>query len=271
MRLSKIKNIIILLLVIVNVSLLAMVGQRRWENEKSQRETRQRVIAVMEKNGIAFLPPEVPGDLGLTGRRVTLEPPGEAQAAALVGELTGRHEAGARAVWEGARGTATLSPTGEIEAQLLPGACPAGDDSEARGRELLAALGVQARRTGREEGGKTTERYVQLWDGVPVPRWTATLTWGEAGLETLSLRRLAGEEELLPQEAAIDGATALARFLEALNREGYVCSQVTAMYAGYAASGSGTVTLRPTWYIETDTSPWRFAVDGATGAVTAAE
>ena len=75
----------------------------------------------------------------------------------------------------------------------------------------------------------------------------------------------------MPGEETIDGATALARFLEALNREGYVCSQVTDMYAGYATSGAGTVTLRPTWYIETDTSPWRFAVDGVTGAVTAAE
>ena len=48
---SKIKNIIILLLVIVNVSLLVMVGQRYWRNEQNQRETRQRVIAMMEKNG----------------------------------------------------------------------------------------------------------------------------------------------------------------------------------------------------------------------------
>ncbi len=261
MRWSKIKNIIILLLVIVNVSLLVMVGQRHWENEKNQRETRRRVIAIMEKNEISFLPAEVPGALGLTARRVTLEPPGEAQAALLTGEITGERTVGARSTWEGELGTVTVTPSGDLEAQLQPGAWP--DDLE-----LLASLGFQARQTGREEGAHS---YLQLWNGVPLPQWTARLTWGAQGLERLSLRRLAGTEELLPGEETIDGATALARFLEALNREGYVCSQVTDMYAGYATSGAGTVTLRPTWYIETDTSPWRFAVDGVTGAVTAAE
>lgn len=272
MRWSKIKNIIILLLVIVNVALLAMVGQRRWENEKNQRETRQRVIAMMEKNEISFLPAEMPGALTLTGRRMTLEPPGEVQAAALVGEITDHGTVGARTTWEGPLGSVTASSSGELEARFTVGAYPPGADEAGRGLELLSSLGFEARQTGQEtENGQTTFRYVQLWNGVPVPQWTAELTWGTAGLERLSLRRLAGEEEPLTGEGTIDAATALARFLEALNREGYVCSQVTDMYAGYATTGSGTVSLRPTWYVETDTDPWRFAVDGVTGAVTAAE
>ena len=269
---SKIKNIIILLLVIVNVSLLVMVGQRYWRNEQNQRETRQRVIAMMEKNEISFLPAEVPGELELTGRRVALEPPGEAEAAQLAGELTGHRTVGARTTWEGTRGTVTVSASGELEA-ALKGTYPSeAADMTAQGLELLASLGFQARYTGREEqGDDTVLRYVQLWDGAPVPEWTAELTWGTEGLEHLSLRRLAGTEETMAGEETIDAATALARFLEALNREGYVCSQVTNLYAGYAATGTGTVTLRPTWYVETDTSPWRFAIDGVTGTVTAVE
>lgn len=269
MRWSKIKNIIILLLVIVNVSLLVMVGQRRWRNEQNQRETRQRVIAIMEKNEISFLPAEVPGGLELTGRRIVLEPPGEAEAALLVGELTGHRTVGARTTWEGTGGTVTVSASGELEAELK-GACPAEGDMAAQGLELLSSLGFQARYTGREED-EPVFYYVQLWQDAPVPEWTAELTWGAEGLERISLRRLAGTEEATAGEETIDAATALARFLEALNREGYVCSQVTRMYAGYAATGTGTVTLRPTWYVETDTSPWRFAIDGVTGTVTAVE
>lgn len=272
MRWSKIKNIIILLLVIVNVSLLVMVGQRRWRNEQYERETRQRVIAIMEKNAISFLPAEVPGELNLQGCRVTLEPPGEKEAKLLLGELAGHSSVGARTTWEGTLGSVTVSASGELEAELKAGAYPAEADMAAQGRELLSALGFQAHLVGREEEGEvTTFQYVQLWNGVPLPQWTAHLTWRGEALEGLTLRRLTGSEEPMAGEETIDAATALARFLEALNREGYVCSQVTDLYAGYAAGGSGTITLRPAWFIETDTSPWRFAVDGVTGAVSVAE
>lgn len=272
MRWAKIKNIIILLLVIVNVALLAMVGQRRWRNEQYQRETRERIIDIMEKNGISFSPAELPGELKLQGRRVTLEAPGETEVRTLVGEPAGRSVAGARTTWEGATGSVITSASGEIEARFVPGAYPAEADMAAQGLELLSSLGFQARQLRREEdGGSTTLHYVQLWNGFPVPQWTAELTWGSGGLEHLALRRIAGAEEPMAGEKTIDAATALARFLEALNREGYVCSQITDMYAGYTAVGTGTVTLRPAWFVETDTSPWRFAVDGVTGTVTPAE
>jgi hypothetical protein len=133
MRWSKIKNIIILLLLIVNVFLLAQVGLQAWKSERNEREMRALMVEVLENNGITFLPQEVPGD-------------------------------------------------------ALP-----GDDT-------------------------------------------------------------------------ITASTALTRFLEALNQEGYVCSQITALYAGDAGDGES-----PVWYIETDVWPWRFAVDGHTGAVTVAE
>ncbi len=271
MRWSKIKNIIILLLVIVNVSLLGMVGLRYWRSERNQRETRQRLIAVMARNEITFLPAEVPGDLTLPGVRVTLEPPGEAEAQILVGpEPVGTSTVGARTTWSGERGTVILSAAGEVEAQWKAGAWPSEGDPGEQSLDLLAQLGVTARESGREEtGGRTVIHCVQLWNGAPVPGWTAAFTWGSQGLEHLSLRRLAGTEEPISAgEETIDAATALARFLEALSSEGYVCSQVTDLYAGYAAGGTGTVTLTPTWYVETDTQPWRFAVDGYTGAVT---
>ena len=46
MRWSKIKNIIILLLVIVNGFLLALVGLRAWQTEQGERETRERMIGI---------------------------------------------------------------------------------------------------------------------------------------------------------------------------------------------------------------------------------
>ena len=71
-------------------------------------------------------------------------------------------------------------------------------------------------------------------------------------------------------EETLTASTALARFLDELNRgEGYVCSQVIDVYSGYTAGGTTTVTLTPAWFVETDT--WLFIVDGYTGDITARE
>lgn len=264
MRWSKIKNIIILLLIVVNGFLLAQVGLRTWRSRRDERETRERMVAILERNDIAFLPGEVPGELELTERRVTVSAPGQAEAAALVGEAAVRETVGARVTYEGLMGRVVCSSSGEIEARFNSGAVP-----EARGEELLEALGLQVRETGRETGfGSTVVTYIQLWDGAPVPGLTVRLTLWDGCIESLSLHRLAGTEEELPGEETITAVTALTRLLDELNRgEGYVCSQVTDMYPGYTHSGTGTVTLTPAWFVETDT--WRFVVDGYTGAITA--
>lgn len=271
MRWSKIKNIIILLLLLVNGFLLAQVGLRTWRSQYAQRETRERMVEILERNDVAFLPQEVPGALELSGRRVTLAPAGEAEAAALVGPISGRETLGTRTTYRGPKGTVTVSTSGEVEVLFSPGAYPLEDDLSAQGLELLSTLGVQARQTGRREEGELVHlTYIQLWGGIPVPDWTAVLVSGEKDLESLTLRRLAGAEELLPDQETLDAATALTRLLDELNRgEGYVCSQISAIYPGYLPSGTGVLTLTPAWFIETDT--WRFVVDGYTGVVTAAE
>lgn len=264
MRWSKIKNIIILLLVIVNGFLLAQVGLRRWQSQRAERETRQRIVAILERNGVEYLPAQVPGDLDLLPRRVTPAPQGEAEAAALVGPLSAAQTVGGRTLYTGAEGTAAVTSAGELTVEYLPDSAP----TEGELLDRLTNLGVVLRKTG--QAGGDTARYVQLWNGVPIPGETALITWEDNAVRTLTLRPLTGAEEVLPPEETITAATALARLLDELSRgEGYVCSQITDMYPGYLTSGTATVTLTPAWFIETDA--WRFIVDGVTGAVTATE
>ncbi len=183
MRWTKIKNIVILLLVIVNLFLLGLVGARAWRTAENERLARERMLTVLEQNGITFLPGELPDRMALEPLRVTAGPGGEAP------------------------------PVPE---------------------------GVALRTV---RGGHT----------VDMDREELVGTW----------------ESPAPAGEAITASTALMRFLEELDRGGYVCSQITDLYAGYTVSGSGTLTLSPTWYVETDS--YRFAVDAYTGTVTAQE
>jgi len=270
MRWSRIKNIIIIILLLVNAALLAMVGVQSWRAGVSRRETGERMVAVLEQNGIRFLPGEVPGEMPLALRRVTLESGGEDQALALVGTVSESRTAGTRTTYVGERGEVTFSTAGEVEAAFAPGAWSRKNAEPAQVEgELLRALGVEGRESARESaGGRTEAVYTALWEGAPVPGVTLRLTWEGDDLVSLTGRRLTGEAESPPEPgSALDAATALARFLESYAQGGYASAQITGMYAGYAAGGTGTVTLTPAWYIETDT--WDFTVDGYTGAVTA--
>lgn len=274
MRWSRIKNIIILLLVVVNGFLLALVGFRAWRTEQGERETRERMIEILANNGIEFLPEEVPGEMPLTAWQTTPETPGETQAGELVGELRSVESAGGRITYTGAKGTAAFSSDGEVQADFLPNAWPCDKERIPSATvEILNALGLSSVRVTdrREEDSAVTVTVIQLWEGKPVFDRTLTLTWEGGGFTRLSGRCLLGSGEMAAGSGSITAPTALARFLTALNDGGYVCSQITGMYPGYLSEGSATVSLTPAWFIETDVWPRYFAVDGVTGAVTAAE
>ena len=268
MRWTKIKNIIILLLVVVNGFLLGQVGLREWQSRRGERETRERMVEILARNQVTYLPDEVPGALELTDHRVVLSPLGEAEASLLVGEVLWAQPFGNRTLYTSEQGTVSCTPAGELTAEFFPGSAV----KESMLLERLSKLGVTLQQVESAEGGKTEGvRYRLLYGGVPIPGETAELRfYGGADALTLTLRFLKGEEEALPAEETITAATALTRLLDELNRgEGYVCSQITDMYSGYVSSGTTTVTLTPVWFIETDT--WCFIVDGHTGAVTAME
>ncbi len=268
MRWSKIKNIIILLLVVVNGFLLGQVGVREWRSHRDQQETRERMVDILARNDVAYLPEEVPGTLELSAYRVTLSPFGEAEAAVLVGDIDGVQTIGGRTVYTGSQGTAALSAAGELTVEFASGSLL----SEGLVLDRLSKLGVQLERTGTFDGnGETGVSYTQLWEGVPVSGMNASLVFSGQVPYTLTLRCLRGTGEVLPSTGeTLTAATALARLLDELNRgEGYVCSQITDMYSGYVSGSGDPMTLTPAWFIETDT--WRFIVDGVTGGVTAAE
>ncbi len=228
MRWSKIKNIIILLLVIVNLFLLSMVGVRSWQSREQERETWQQTVALAEKRGLTFLPREMP-------------------QAAMPGRVN-------------------LTPEGPLEEFVDLTGHPTGEDPAQAGLELLAQLGYEGKVI--RDNGSTVE-YAPVWNGLVVHGWSTYLTYDTAGFLSAEIRPLRGGAETQSPGSPISAATALTRFMETLNEEGYVCSQVVDLYPGYTVGGGAEgLTLNPVWYVETDAQPRYFAVDGYTGGVT---
>lgn len=228
MRWSKIKDIIILLLVTVNLFLLSMVGVRSWQSRERERETWQQTVALVEKRGLAFLPREMP-QTAMPGR-------------------------------------VSLAPEGAVEEFMDLSGRPTGEDPAQAGLELLAQLGYEGKVI--RDNGSTVE-YALLWNGLVVHGWSTYLTYDATGFLSAEIRPLRGRAETQSPGVSISAATALTRFMETLNEEGYVCSQVVDLYPGYTVGGGAEgLTLNPVWYVETDAQPRYFAVDGYTGGVT---
>lgn len=277
MRWSKIKNIIILLLAVVNLCLLVITFSQTWMAKQGDRELREQMVTVLEQNGIEYLPRTIPGAMPLTGTRVAQVLPDKATAAVLVGEISQTQTAWARTTYTGTLGSVTFSDNGTVEASFAPGTWPLGEEDvqapEKWGQAILEGLGVSVKPgPAQKRDGETVLTYTQLWNGAEVPDAAVELVYREdEGLTGLSGRLLLGVAENVPERETISAATALARFLEGLKQGGYGCSQVVEMYPGYDLEGTTTVTLTPTWYLTTDVWPWRFGVNAYTGAMTAEE
>lgn len=267
MRWTKIKNIILLLLVVVNLFLLGLVGIRAWRTAQNDRQTQERMLQILENNGIAFQPQALPGWMSLTPRRLTLAPMDEHRAAILVGEIAAAETMGIRTIYRGEYGVLTVSAAGEVTLEYFE-RVPL---TEAQVWESLSQLGLSFRETDRrEEGGSLEVDACLLWEDAPLPGEVVSLTCSNDVPAELTFRLLLGEDEAAPAAGEpISAATALLRLLDALNRQGYICSRIDHLYAGYTLSGAGPYTLEPVWFVEIDTAPWRLAVDAYTGAVTA--
>jgi len=268
MRWSKIKNIILILLAMVNVCLLFIVGSRFWQTEHTDRELREQMRVILRQNGVEFLPEEVPGEMPVTALQLTLTPFGETQAAQLVGTGEVFFSSEGALMYHGELGSAVCFPEGRVNIQFFPDAFPLKDASLAEtGHILLSKLNLDLRETRSEEQDSVT--FTQFISGVPVPEATLTLTSQNGALDRLSGRVLMGSETVIEGEY-LSASTALTRFIGDLQKQTYVCSQITGIYPGYAVSGTGPVTLTPIWCLETDAA-WQCVVDGLTGVVTVKE
>ena len=97
MEWSKIKNIVILLLALVNVFLLVLVVSQERRSVRYQEEARTEAVAVLAKNGVDFLPERIPGDLELLPLEVERDRMGELEdsmAEALLGDVRKENQGG---------------------------------------------------------------------------------------------------------------------------------------------------------------------------------
>lgn len=266
MSLSRIKNIVIVILLLVNVAFGGFIIAERADTAKRERGTRESIIAIMAENGITVAPSVIPKDIALTeyltGRDQQLE---RKAAQAVLGECSFSDQGGNIYSYESDLGVARFRGNGEFEITLTAQGSALHRPEDAK--KLIGEMGVDAVQTdSRSENGETTEGFRCTVDGREIFGCEIFLRYDGAGLLSVTGKRPTGEPEYRTEGAFMTLPTVLMRFLDTVSSGGYVCSSIEKIECGYMffTTVSAQRSLTPVWHIVTDTGGFFFnAVTGA--------
>lgn len=264
MEWSKLKNIIILILLLVNLFLLAMAGVQQRDSARYQEQALADAVTVLERNGIRLAEENIPEQMKIRSMTVQRDRELEsALAADLLGECLVSDMGSGRYSYESTIGSAEFRSNGNFSivfSEPIPIVQGVGGEvSHALEiAERLSLGGVISEQKVLDDGGVNVVLY-QTWQGNPVYSCQIMLQYKDGNLCSLSGQRLMGEP--LPVnsgETLISVPTALVRFLNGINDMGDICGEILEMRPGYQMANPAEGTrMEPVWYIVTDTGAYQ--------------
>lgn len=273
MESAKLKNIVLLILVITNLLLGLLMVIQGVTSRQRQNQLLLDAVTLLGDRGIAVDPDVIPrADFPSP---MTLERDNdweETMFAGLLGEDVTATQRGLVSYYESDLGRAEAREDGSFTA-VFPAASdgqtaayPVGFlDKRAHGLDVLKRMGFDAMVLSEDED---TLEVVQLWNGSPVFSCTAVLRYENGALAEISGTRLMGVPTVdSSQTAPLSTPTLLLRFRSGIIESGDACSAILSATQGYILSSgpAGRTRLTPVLQLETDTS--LYLVDALTGAL----
>lgn len=267
MESAKLKNIILIILIVTNVLLLGLMVFQRLESRQYQQKALADAVALLEQRGISVRQEAIPTQDFPAPMTLARDQAEEREIfARLLGEDTVLTQRGLVSLYTGSLGQAEVRGDGSFSVRLEPGAYPLAETSDPD-NYLLAFL---ARRM--DFGGQLdrvsddTVTVTQVWDNSPVFSCQVTVTYDQGSLVSIAGTRLAGQPTADAQAALpLSTATLLVRFRAGLIDSGDTCTALLSATQGYTLSSSadGKLRLTPVLRLETDTNP--YILDALTG------
>ena len=262
------KNIIIIILVLVNLFLAASLLLRQNSALHSQRQTEEQLIELFAADGMtlekkAFSKKSPPPSVVLN-RSTTLER--EAAAFFLGSNLIQEDQGGGTYTYTGDSGVARFRSNGSFE---VAGTL-ATEDIEAFCKSFCKSFSYDTPTFDLDENGNGTATAVCISQDLPVFNSSITFTVHRGDLLTVSGTLLPQEGSPLASNAeALSASAALTVFQNARRESGAVVSSVLELNLCYELQSSAALTLVPSWCITTDTAS--YYVNCLSATVTAAK
>lgn len=267
---SKLKNIIIIMLAVLDLCLISLLAADRFETARVQRGVAESVAGVLAAHGITMsddvsLDASAPEPLRVV-RDTAAE---QAMVETLLGPTDSQDQGGNIYSYYSSSGQARFRGTGEFEILLNYGVVESGRDRVHTAKKTLARMGFDSANIA-EKAPETSDTVIIslncVMQGGEVFNARVEFIFSGEHLLFISGQRLFDTAaEASGQSAPMDAATMLVRFLESASASGYVCSEITDIRPGYVMSVpvTGESTLTPVWKIETDTG--NYFINGLTG------
>ena len=268
---SKLKNIIILMLLGVNL-MLAGLALFYWQREAvSQKTAMENAVAILEEQGVSL--ETKLEEMSLPVMAVQRDQAREdVLAAALLGEADKEDRGAGVYRYTSDRGMIQFHSNGEFSAAFPAGAfLLEGQAPEEHALDMLELLDFQGQVLSvREKEGITTVVVCQQFNGTPLLSCQAVLEYEGGCLIAIAQgRRLNGTPYPdMEAERPISAASALIRFVNGVRELGDVSKTITRVEESYLLSSTltGPARMTPVWYITTDTGSYQ--LNGLTGDLT---
>lgn len=267
MNAKKLEQIIIVILLLVNLFLLGVVYSAGAQDRRSRRETEASLTALLAENGVEVgpgavllqdCPPEctVVRDMDREAERMR----------GLLGDLSAEDQGGSIWFYRSEQGQAVMRGTGELDLLMTGGNVLRGSDAKEAVTRFFSRAGVQLAdviASPDEEDGHL--ELCGCWNGHPVYNAVLGIDFSGERLYMVSGTMPFNVERSRDENAGMDSVSVLVRFVELARSEGFICSRIDALEAGYLmnVTTSGESTLTPVWRIATDTGD--FYINAATG------
>ena len=265
MQSSRLKNIIILILLLANLALAAVVANRLVDRQDGLKQVRQQLVTLFSSENVELdedLISQTPPPSRTLIRDTQQE---EDLAAFLLGDNLRRSDQGGGIYLYGSdRGGVQFLDNGSFDAA---GSLSEGSSAQEACRAFCKEFGYEDL-TFSSDG--TSATAVQYCDNYPVVNCTVSFTMDADGLLTITGTHLPDAySESTPEESPLSAAAALDAFLNVHQKSQTAVSKITDVYLCFElqSTASSAMTLVPAWCIATDISGLNYYVNCITGTV----
>ena len=271
---SKVKNIVILILLLMNLVLAGFSVNRMMQARQTQAQARAEAIAFLQSREIHLDESQIPREMELAPMVVSRDVKQEAALAAalLEGEVTVEARGAEVYRYSNQNGFIQFHSNGDFSASFTPDAMRVGEQSiQAHSKQTMARLGIQGNAdpaVSVREDGTQTVNFQEKWDGVALMNCQVSLNYADGALVSITNgKRLVGTPVEHSGANAGTVATALMRFYNGVSAMGDAYSEIREITPGYLLTSTigETMPLTPVWRIQTDVRTYQ--LDLQTGAL----
>ena len=271
MEWSKLKNVILLILVGVNLFFVVLIAYRQSKTVYLEQEAKEDLIQALNINGISMGTAQFPQENKWPNLQINWDvEQARGIAEAVLGNVT-EESRGSAAVYTGADGSAVFYSDGVFSVAVnVKQEHLSRQAAEEYAKLLIQQMGLE---TGPLEEQTTEDETIsfvaiQQAEGYGVFNCPITITYAEDGIFSMQGTCLLGEIKYrAAQQSTISVFTALTKLIQYEADHGSGIKEIQFIQVGYLLPtiSASTVQLEPVWHVTTDHG--QYDVSGTTGIV----